>query len=429
MNSPSDFRPKVIALSTVGSTGDIQPFIALALELQSRGHQVRFVSHWFHQERVESYGITFEGCGPQVGLSDLNNLLEEMISTRNPLRQLQLLLEKAILEDAETYYKQAQAALSGADWVVSHMVDFLGQAAAKKLGLPCTSVVFTHAVIPTPVSSPALVPNIKFLNPLSWKLMAIMMKPLDRKIKAKLESIGAPILSINRFGTFGNAGTLIAASGLLSGVPDSVLPSDVICTGPWHISNAKEQMDAGLADFLERHPSPVVVSLGSMGGNRGQRLTDTLLRALDMAGLPAVIQSGYAGLKQDHKRPDIHFTGFVSHEYLFPRALCVVHHGGAGTTAAACRAGVPSVVVAFIADQPYFGQMLKQKGLSPGFIMHQRLTPKKLSKLLVQAAKPAYQLKAREMRESFMAEDGLKHAADALERQFKLPNPPSWNVG
>lgn len=427
MSNGKAIGPIKIALTTVGSTGDIQPFLALGVELMTRGHDVVAVSHPFHAHRFAQYGIPFHPCGPFVSQGELNELLDRMMAHRNPLNQLKTLLRDAILADGKQYFESAKQALKGRDLVVSHMIDFLGQAAAAQLGIPRVGVVLTHSVIPTAVSSPALVPNIRLLNPVSWKLMTWMVRPIDKEVESFLHGLGVTHLEIKRFACLGDDLNLLAASETLAGVPSDALPVNVKCTGPWSIPAPAEKPDPALSKFLEKYPKPVFVSLGSMGGSHGKALTEKLIEALKITGMPAVIQSGYAGLGGGAGLPEnIHVTGFVSHEFLFPKAACVVHHAGAGTTAAVCRAGVPSVGIIFIADQPYFAKQLKRLGIASEYFWYYKLKTKRLASAIRRACDPEMQQRARTLQPVFMAERGVERAVEILENHWssikKIPN-------
>ena len=102
-----------------------------------------------------------------------------------------------------------------------------------------------------------------------------------------------------------------------------------------------------------------------MGGSNGRETTELLIDAIRKTNQRAIIQAGWGRLGTEETSPDIFCTEYVPHQWLFPKGFCVVHHGGAGTTASVCRAKVPSVVVAHHADQPYWGKRLSDLGVAP----------------------------------------------------------------
>ncbi|HHG84330.1 MAG TPA: glycosyltransferase [Bacteroidetes bacterium] len=405
-----------IALTTVGSTGDIQPFIALALTLQTAGHQVRVVSHPFHAEHFISRGIDFASCGPIVVQEDLNKLFDRMLNTKNPVRQVKILMDEAFFAEGETYFAQAKAATAGFDIAVSHMVDFLGQEAVSQNGIPGIGVILAPAAIPTRYAQPLRTPNLgSWLIPFWWALMRLALRPVDKRAMRYLKTLGGTRQDIRSFSALSPDLNLIAASPTLAPTyPD--LPANFKQTGPWVLPEPAFEPAPGLVDFIARHPRPVIVSLGSMGGTHGEELTAKLLQAIKLAGQPAIIQSGYAGLFAENAPAHVHFVGYVPHGWLFSQGSCVVHHGGAGTSTAVCRAGIPSVILAFFADQPYFAENLEQLGIAPKILWNSRFTPARLAKRIQSAvADIAMQKRARKLQPQFLAEEGSLKALQLIE--------------
>jgi sterol 3beta-glucosyltransferase len=404
-----------IALTTVGSTGDTQPYIALALKLMDAGHQVRVCSHPFHEARFASRGIDYAPCGPVVTQDRLNKMLDKMISTKNPVKQIRMLMEEAFFEEGDRYLAECKAATHGFDLAISHMADFLGQEAVSQNNIPRIGVILAPAAIPTRYNSVHLGPKIKWLYPLQWRLMTAMLAGTDRRAMNYMRSLGGTKQNIKRFSALSPDLNLIAASPLICPTfPD--LPAEFAVTGHWALPEPEFDPPSDLQDFLEKYPRPVVISLGSMGGTQGEKLTRKLLDAVKLSGFPAVIQSGYAGLFAQDAPENVFFADYVPHDWLFSRGMCVVHHGGAGTTHAAVRSGVPSIVIAFIADQPYFASNLKRLGIAPKMLWHFRLSPKRLSKRIRQVASDQQmQNRAKEIGKQLRSENGLDKALQIIE--------------
>ncbi|MEM7037545.1 MAG: glycosyltransferase, partial [Bacteroidota bacterium] len=268
-----------IALCTIGSTGDIQPFLALAVRLREAGHYVRVVSHPFHAKRFVDRGFDYVGCGPVVTQQDLNEMLDKMLQYRNPVKQLRLLMEEAFFAEGEKYYREAYAGLEGMELVVSHHVDFLGQKAAIQRGIPIVGVVLAAAGIVTNYAPPTRAPDLGWFNRLHWLGFKAVLGTVDKRAMRFLRSIDGHSQEIHQFHSLGQDLNLIAASPLLSPTyPD--LPKHFRVTGPWILPEPEFEPSPELQAFLKRHPKPVVVSFGSMGGTRGPELTERIMEAL-----------------------------------------------------------------------------------------------------------------------------------------------------
>lgn len=405
-----------IAICTVGSTGDIQPYLALALELRRAGHQIKVISHPFHRDRFQRHGFEYVSCGPVVTQQRLNEMLDKMLATRNPLKQLQMLMLEAFFEEGEAYFRTSKAALMDCDLAICHMVDFLSSEAAAQLKMPRIGGILAGAGIATAYAVPPRMPNLgRWLNPLVWKTLDLAMAPIDRKARAFLRKLGGPTVKPERFHVLAPDLNLLATSPtLIQTFPD--LPANIQVTGPWILKDKESDPPADLVEFLERHPKPVVVTFGSMGGTKGPQLTKVVLEALQIAGKAAVIQAGYSGMSAENAPENVHFAEFVSHEWLFPQASCVIHHAGAGTTMAVARAGVPHVPITFIADQPYFATNLRRLGIGTPWMWYHQMRPQNLAQRIREASEsPAMLHRARELKPIFLAEEGNLVAVQKIE--------------
>ncbi|HML46687.1 MAG TPA: glycosyltransferase, partial [Clostridia bacterium] len=179
----------------------------------------------------------------------------------------------------------------------------------------------------------------------------------------------------------------------------------------------------GLAAFLKVEPRPLYIGFGSMtSGDMGEAL-GIVLRTLRALGLRAVLSKGWGGMTTDSLPEYVYLTDYVPHSWLFEQVCAVVHHGGAGTTAAGLRAGLPTLVVPFGGDQPFWGRRIYELGLGPKPVPRSQLTEQSLEEALSQlVGNASYRTAAREMQRNLQKEDGAARAADVIERE--LPNGP-----
>jgi sterol 3beta-glucosyltransferase len=183
----------------------------------------------------------------------------------------------------------------------------------------------------------------------------------------------------------------------------------------WPYVDPDRQLPADLEDFLAAGPRPVFIGFGSMAGGEGERLSEIAVRALKQAGLRGILQAGSAGLAADGD--DVLTVGDVPHALLFPRVAAVVHHAGAGTSAAGLRAGVPAVAVPVTADQPFWASRLAALGAAPAPIPFASLTAERLAKARGRVVKQHAYARAASVAAQHMAtEDGAGQVVKALER-------------
>ncbi|MFJ7243192.1 glycosyltransferase [Kitasatospora sp. NPDC098652] len=165
------------------------------------------------------------------------------------------------------------------------------------------------------------------------------------------------------------------------------------------------QPPADLVDFLRAGPPPVFIGFGSMAVGEGERLSGLVASAVERAGVRAVVQAGWAEL--DARSGDVLTIGDVPHDWLFPRTAAVVHHAGAGTTAAGLRAGVPAVAVPVMADQPFWAARLHDLGVAPRPVPFQSLTAEALGDAITAClTDPTHHHRATALARGLATEDG-----------------------
>ncbi len=192
-------------------------------------------------------------------------------------------------------------------------------------------------------------------------------------------------------------------------------------TGYWFLDDTNDwSPPTRLVDFLSDGPKPVYIGFGSMSGRTAQQLVDLAIEAVQLTGQRAILLGGWA---QAHERdlPDsIYAIESAPHAWLFSQmAAVVVHHGGAGTTAAGLRAGVPSVLTPFFGDQPYWGRRVHALGVGPRPIMRKDLTAQRLAGAITQAVTDeAMRCRAAQLGEQIRAEDGIAAAVAIITQHL-----------
>jgi sterol 3beta-glucosyltransferase len=191
-------------------------------------------------------------------------------------------------------------------------------------------------------------------------------------------------------------------------------------TGFWFLDEQDDwQPPADLVEFLDAGTAPVYVGFGSMVANDPQRMTRTAIAALEKAVQRGVIATGWGALGDLDVPPTIFKLKDAPHEWLFPRMAAVVHHGGAGTMAAGLRAGKPTVICPFIADQPFWGNAVCRQGFGPRPIPQKKLSVDNLADAIRIAATDAgMRERACTVGEQLTAEDGVANAVDVIQRHL-----------
>jgi sterol 3beta-glucosyltransferase len=200
---------------------------------------------------------------------------------------------------------------------------------------------------------------------------------------------------------------------------------DVWTTGYWFLDRADDWMpDPDLEAFLDAGPPPVYVGFGSMAGGNPEATARIVVEALDRAGCRGILARGWGGLAASDLPETVHLLDQAPHDGLFPRVAAVVHHGGAGTTAAGLRAGRPTVICPFFGDQPFWGRRVREAGAGPAPIPQSDLTSPRLAVALRTARTDAVRRSAAALGTKIRGEDGVATAVARLERLVTTSGPP-----
>jgi UDP:flavonoid glycosyltransferase YjiC (YdhE family) len=195
-------------------------------------------------------------------------------------------------------------------------------------------------------------------------------------------------------------------------------PGNIQVTGYWFLNHNEDWMPPeGLVDFLQAGEPPVFIGFGSMSKQNPDQTMQLLLKALEISNQRGIILSGWGGLKTDRLPESAFMVDSVPYSWLFPHTAAVVHHGGAGTTAAGLRAGVPSVVLPFFGDQPFWGRRVAELGVGPAPISQRKLTAEKLAEAILTAVNDrTMRQRAVELGAKIQAEDGIAKAIAVLQK-------------
>jgi sterol 3beta-glucosyltransferase len=271
--------------------------------------------------------------------------------------------------------------------------------------------------------------NLGPLNRLqAWLYRRLISLVTDGPLNATRAELGLPrVRQLIARATDAAPGALLAVSPHIV-EPDPLWNGRYHTTGFWFLDEPAFQPPPELLAFLRAGPPAVVIGFGSMAGTDAEALTRVLVDGLRRSGRRAILQAGWAKLGECDLGAGILPVGYVPHSWLFEHASCVVHHGGAGTTAAVLRAGKPQVIVWHLADQPLWGSLLQRRGLAPRPVNVRKLTAAWLDRALDRAHDPAVVGRARAVGEAIRAEDGVGNAVRILSRAFDETRPRTWET-
>lgn len=407
-----------IAMIAMGTRGDVQPYIALGQGLKAAGHFVRLITHENFEKLVRSYGLEFWPVKGDVqaimDTPEMRDLLEKgnflAITSRTA---------KASQQAAIDWAHDGLAACQGIELLIAGVGGlFLGLALAEKLKLPLLQA-YIFPFTPTRAFPAILFP--RFISKLGGDVNRLSHH-LFRQIMWQGSRTGdrlarQQVLSLPPAPFLGSYHSEYFQHPILYGFSSFVIPKpsdwqNTYVTGYWFLDEAPDWTPPkALLDFLHKGSSPVYVGFGSMGSRNPEQTADLVLKAIAIAGQRAILQSGWGGLSKADLPDTVFIVDSIPHSWLFPRVAAVIHHGGAGTTAAGLRAGVPTIVIPFFGDQPFWGQRVAELGVGLEPISRKQLTTERLAEAIHRAVtdRPMRQ-RAADLGAKIQAEDGIANA-------------------
>jgi sterol 3beta-glucosyltransferase len=416
-----------IAIIAPGSRGDIQPYIALGKGLEDAGHGVRILTNLEFEPLVRSYGLD---CRPvAIGVQDA--LQED--GTRTAIESGKVLASFAKLADiarraARTFAELGLEACRDVDAILAGFGGILmGSSLAEKHGIPFIQA-YNVPLTPTSAFPGALIPGLPFLpsglaNRLSHRATRQVLWQAVRMAGAVARREVLGLRPAPFFGPFGS--DLLKRGPIYYGWSPQVLPKpgdwddSIEVTGYWFLDEPAGWLPpAALEKFLQHGPPPVYIGFGSMSHRDPDVTMRLILDALRLTGLRAVVLSGWGGLRGADLPSSVFVADSVPHAWLFPRVAAVVHHGGAGTTAAGIRAGIPSVVIPFH-DQPFWARRVESLGVGPAPLPRRRLSAQGLARAIDEAVTDdGMRRRAAALGARVRAEDGVGRTVESLGRHW-----------
>jgi len=400
-----------VLLAPHGSRGDVQPMLALAHALRDRGHEAVFSAPANFTAWLLAHGFAAEPNGIDVEML-LQEGAENLQSLRWQLRHLAAMVD--------TLFAALAPASAGADMIVSSGIQLAAPSIAEWRDVPCAYASFCPCALPSAEWPPPPVNrhNLpRWLNRLLWTLggpatSLALRGPINRgRTALGLRPVDDVLSHI--------AGdlTIVAADRDLAPLPDDA-PDRAVATDAWILHDDNVELDPRVDSFLHTDPAPVYVGFGSMVAPRVAELAAAAIEAVRAVGRPAIVAGGWAGLER-YIAPggDVLAADTLPHGRVLPRVAAAIHHGGAGTTTAVARAGVPQVLLPHILDQFFWARRVAELGLGPRAIPVDLVTADQLADRVETAvADPAIRARAAGMAPAIRARNGTAAAVAHLER-------------
>ena len=416
-----------IFINTFGSRGDVQPFIVLGKALKEKGHTVMICTGSRFETEVTKSGLEYGYITNEaLALLDADNtILEDSLGiiglAKVSLKLIKIAkpINKKMVQNAwyaAKYFKP--------DLVIYHPKALGGVSIAEKFNVPAIMISLMPMLASTAEFPVIGMPNLKlggWYNRLTYKFV---LMGYNSYIKG-LNDIRINEMDLKELPKYTGITTMYDRSPVpnIHAISPNVLsrPKDwpsIYTMSGYIIEEQEEQWtpSTALQEFLATGEPPVYVGFGSMSGSNPERLTNMVIEALTQANVRGILATGWGGLEAMDLPENIFKIEKAPHAWLFPLMAAVVHHGGAGTTAAGLRAGRPTVICPFMGDQPFWGDQINRLGVGLKVSSPKRLKAKELAAAICKVTTDTeIQEVATVLGKKIQSEDGVVNAINTIE--------------
>ena len=413
-----------ILFATLGSLGDLHPYMAVALGLQARGHAATVATNRIHRARVEAAGLAWADMRPEAPDNPPPDL---MARAMDPVNGPRFVFETTIAPAVRDQVEDLMAAAPGMDLLVSTPLSLGLPLVAERLGLPWTSAVLqpmglfsaTDPPVPPQIAWAAALHGLGALAgaPLRWAAHRVT-RQWGRPVRALRQDLGlqdrADPLGVDQFSPLLN----LAMFSPILAAPQRDWPVGTRQTGFafYDAAGPDDVVPPGIEAFLQAGPPPIVFTLGSAAVHAARRFYVDSLAAAGAVGRRALLLTGPDRQGLPDPLPAWAMAApYAPHAQVFPRACAVVHQGGAGTVGQALRAGRPMLVVPFAHDQPDNAARMQRAGVASVLPIGRYTAPRAAGLLRGMPADGRMAARADLLGRTVRAEDGVGAACDAIE--------------
>ncbi|KAL8672527.1 MAG: hypothetical protein Q9168_003030, partial [Polycauliona sp. 1 TL-2023] len=415
---PEEARSPIlnVVIQVVGSRGDVQPFVALGKVLQEEyGHRIRLATHPTFRSFIEENGLEFFSIG-----GDPAELMAFMVKNPGLMPGMDTLKSGDIGKRRRGMYEIVQGCWrsciemgdgTGAMASDDHLDQFNTSEDHARSGQGSGSTSSSRPFVADAIiANPPSFAGIHCAEKLGIPLHLMFTMPWS-----PTQAFPHPLANIQKSD----------ADQSITNFMSYALVEMMTWQGLGDVINRFRERSLGLEpllSFLEAGPPPVYIGFGSIVVDDPNAMTKMIFDAVKQSGQRALVSKGWGGLGADSLDVpnNVFMLGNVPHDWLFKRVSCVVHHGGAGTTAAGIAAGKPTVVVPFFGDQPFWGAMVAKAGAGPWPTPYKQLTSDKLAASILEALEPEALSRAEQLGQSISHEQGTQTGAKDFQKKLDI---------
>lgn len=412
-----------IAIFTLGSRGDVQPYVALAKQAVKRGHNAIICTGQTFEKLIKENGVEFVKAESDLmalletkeGKNILNNAGKHIMKT---IKYMKEVINPAYRKSLDQFWTAAQ----NADVIIYHPKAFGAADMAIELGIPCISMPLVPITYPIEEFPNLAISPIKSfgkqVNKFTYKIMSLGEKSSLKEINDfRVKTLKRNKRKAGQY-TYQRNGADIP---IIYPISNALFPEveswkdKVYLPGFFYLDYNSQELGQGLKNFIAEGMAPIVISFSSMPLKNPEEFKAKLITALKVTNNRAIVLTGISGMTFDDDK-NILAVPQAPHALLFPLAKGIVHHGGVGTTAIALKSGRPQLIIPFSVDQPFWANRLYKMGYALKPLYEKTLQIQDLVQSFKGMEISANIASAKKIKELIESERGTDNAIDYLEK-------------
>lgn len=431
---------KRIVLTTIGSLGDLHPYIALALELKARGYEAVIATNELYHSNVQAVGISFHPISPDTSSLSPDQAREIVRLSMDRVQGTKYVICELVLPSLKDSYEDLMQAVQGADLLITHPIIFAGPIVAQKTGIPWISTVlspisFMSAFDPPVLQTLPVSRNLgafnSLINKILFRFAKLAVRSWTKPIQQLRVDLGLPPGKDPLFEGQHSPDLVLALFSQFFASPQPDWPKQTHITGfPFYDDRSSSSgLSLELSQFLDTGSPPIVFTLGSTEVmDAGSFYLESAIAAKEL-GCRAVLLTGEqpSNIPQNLLSKNIVAFDYAPYSMLFPRASAVVHQGGIGTTAQALESGCPMLVTPYSYDQPDNAARAERLGVARTITRSDYNAYSAAGELKQLLNNLSYTKRATDVGKQIRAENGVRAACDAIEARLNVPSRTRHN--
>lgn len=402
-----------IVIITQGSLGDVRPFLALGVAFRKRGYEVLVCAPSNFQKLFISYGILYQPIG--LDFQSISPNIKTNDSEKDNVFQL-------LIQSITEQFIVLPEFVKDANLVIGNGFDFAGRSLAEYYKIPYFIIVPMPLAFKSKYHAPMSIPFKKrsfVSNAFFWWIGELASKLVfGKKINQYRLKLG--LSKIDNYVSFMSKNAILAADNILAPLPPDCI--NIFQTGFLDYEEGIE-LDDKLLNFINSGSAPVYIGFGSMTDSEPEKTSEILQELVQHRDIRFIISKGWAKLEVNGDNINVLFVDHVPHSMLFPKMALIIHHGGAGTTCMAARAGIPQIIIPHDLDQYYWGYRITDLKIGITPINRKKLTSDKLLSAIDKIINdPGYRKNAKEIGAILNLRNGVEETINIITEKVRTLN-------